>query len=335
MDYGRVIKRALEITWKHRALWLFGFLLALTGGGRGQINFRFPGGGGGGGQGLPGGRGLPSLPQISPQTIIIIAIAAVLAILVLVVVFVTIHYVSRAALIRMVQEIEETGEADVRRGFRLGWSRRTFHLFLIYLMVGLAMALVSLVLILFGFSPLLLLLVDNIIVRIFSVASTCGLCIPVVLFLIVLGVFVGVLLEIISRQCLLEGSGVLGSIRQGYALARRQLSHLAVIWLIMLGIGIGWFIVSFAVGLGIMILLGLPALALVLGLGFGIYAITQSTGLSVAVAAMVGLIALLIISIPILFIAGLYLTFHSSVWTLTFREIKRLDTQPAEMEPEQ
>jgi hypothetical protein len=30
MDYGRILKRALEMSWRYRALWLFGAILALT-----------------------------------------------------------------------------------------------------------------------------------------------------------------------------------------------------------------------------------------------------------------------------------------------------------------
>ena len=32
MDYGRLISHSFEIVRRYRALWLFGFLLALTGG---------------------------------------------------------------------------------------------------------------------------------------------------------------------------------------------------------------------------------------------------------------------------------------------------------------
>jgi len=32
MDHFKIVKRALETTWRYRALWLFGALVALTAG---------------------------------------------------------------------------------------------------------------------------------------------------------------------------------------------------------------------------------------------------------------------------------------------------------------
>ena len=45
MEYGRVIKRAIDVTWRHKSLWVFGIAAALFGAGR-------RGRGGGGGSGL-------------------------------------------------------------------------------------------------------------------------------------------------------------------------------------------------------------------------------------------------------------------------------------------
>ncbi len=49
MDYGKVLKRAWETTWRYRALWIFGIIIALTtasgsggstgGGGNGHRDF--------------------------------------------------------------------------------------------------------------------------------------------------------------------------------------------------------------------------------------------------------------------------------------------------------
>lgn len=60
MDFGRLLGRAFQITLHHRALWLYGFLLALFGGSGGSMNYRFPGGG----SGSPGGQGIPPVPGI-------------------------------------------------------------------------------------------------------------------------------------------------------------------------------------------------------------------------------------------------------------------------------
>ena len=41
MDYGRILARAFEITRRYRALWLFGFLLAVIGGSGGHPGLNF------------------------------------------------------------------------------------------------------------------------------------------------------------------------------------------------------------------------------------------------------------------------------------------------------
>ena len=40
-DFGGTLRRAWQITWKHKILWLFGLLSALAGG-RANLNFRGP-----------------------------------------------------------------------------------------------------------------------------------------------------------------------------------------------------------------------------------------------------------------------------------------------------
>ena len=47
MEYGRVIKRALEIVWHHKVLWIFGVVAVFFGAGKGS------GGGSAGPSGTP------------------------------------------------------------------------------------------------------------------------------------------------------------------------------------------------------------------------------------------------------------------------------------------
>src|SRR5437899_1899572 len=65
MDYGSLLSRAWQITWKHKILWLFGILA-----GFGSTNFNGNFGGGGGGRNVPNTPGTPpapTFPDISPQ----------------------------------------------------------------------------------------------------------------------------------------------------------------------------------------------------------------------------------------------------------------------------
>ena len=72
MDHFKVLKQALETTWRYRALWVFGILVALTttsrGGGNGG---RVPFSGDGDFRSLPGDF---AFPEIGPRVISIISI---------------------------------------------------------------------------------------------------------------------------------------------------------------------------------------------------------------------------------------------------------------------
>ncbi|NJN96774.1 MAG: hypothetical protein HC875_23020 [Anaerolineales bacterium] len=136
MNHTNILKRAFTITWRYRALWIFGFLLALCGGGgNGGGNFNFPSSGGEGDFG--DFEGLPSsVPEIDPNLIITLIVAFVCLILLISVVGVMVQYVTRTALIGMVRQVEDTAAATVRDGWRFGWSKRAWRIFLLNLLVG-------------------------------------------------------------------------------------------------------------------------------------------------------------------------------------------------------
>ena len=333
MDHIEVLKRAFKITWRHRALWLFGILLALTGGGGRGFRFNFPGGGGGG-EGLPTPGDLGAGPEIAPALITAIVVALVLFIIVLIVGFTMVRYVARTALIGMVKEIEDTGTTSVKSGFRTGWSRSAFRLFLIDLVIGIPMTIAVLLLLAFAASPLLLLFVDNIAARVIGVMVTVGLVIMVIILLVAAGVVISVLTLFFHRQCVLGEKGVIDSIRDGYWMVRRNLSKAGVMWLLMLGVGIGWGILLIPVTL----IIGAFAFAAGALPGGLIYLITGS---EVAGFAIGGIIGVVVLAVPLIFVNGLYLAFQSCVWTLTYLEIEAggaLEATPsevgAETEPE-
>ena len=87
-----------------------------------------------------------------------------------------VHYVARAALYRSVDQIEETGVAPKwREGFRLGWSNRSFRMWLLDLIVGIPFFIAAMLLLLLGATPLLLLAVDSSAAKALGVIATIGL----------------------------------------------------------------------------------------------------------------------------------------------------------------
>ncbi len=331
MDHFKVLKRAFEITWRYRALWVFGIILALTatagGGGSGpQATF-------GGNGGIPPGV-LPT-PDIPPEvvgTLIAIGIALACVILILIVASGIARYVAEVSLIRMVDDHEETGEKrSVRQGFRLGWSRTAWRLFLIDLLIGLPMVLVFILLFVLAFAPLLLWATESATAGVIGTVATIGLFFLVIFLIIVVGAVVSLLMHFFRRACALEELGVIEAIRQGYAVVRQHLKDVAIMWLLMVGLGLGWTLVVIPVTfllliLGV-ILGGLPAL-----LVGGLASLAFEGVVPWILAAAVGIpILILVVAVPGLLLGGLAEVFKSSVWTLTYRELRALEGLETEL----
>ena len=133
MDYGKILKRAWYMVWRYRALWVFGAILALTAGGGGNNWFQYTFNR----EDWPPGVRIDQIPAGAVSTVIAIGIALAFLIVIFIIAAAVARYVSETALIRMVDEHEETGvQYSVRRGFRMGWSRTTWRLFLIDLLIG-------------------------------------------------------------------------------------------------------------------------------------------------------------------------------------------------------
>ncbi len=326
MDHMRILSRAWAITWRYRVLWLFGFLFVLAGGGGARGT---PGGGsntgwrtGGGSGPFPSG-GLPF--GLTESTLITIVVVFVLVMLVLVVLLSILRYVAETAIIAGVDEIEGNQQAlTVRRGFRLGWSRRALRLFLADLAVYLPLVVAAIAILALAASPLLLLLAKNQALNAVAIVVTIGLALLVILAIIAAVLVVSLVMPYIRRRIVLGGQGVRDAIRQAVKLVRASLADTGLMWLWLLGIGIVWGLVMVPVALAVVVVAvlvgGLPA-ALV-------YALSHS----VVTAIVVGLPLFLIVLVPVLtLVQGVYQVYTSSAWTLAYREtvVRHGDVLPA------
>src|SRR6266508_3558026 len=162
MDPVKILKRAWYILWSYRALWVFGLVLALAAGsstsrGSGNNGVQYRQDQGENQQFTPHSmqeafrefnqelnklfkEGIPA-SHISGEaltTFLWVIGAFVLVMLILGIVVAIARYVSETAVIRMVDEYESSGDKmTVRQGFRIGWSRTAWRLFLINLIVNL------------------------------------------------------------------------------------------------------------------------------------------------------------------------------------------------------
>jgi len=320
MDHVQVLKRAWHMVWRYRALWAFGFILALTAGrsSNNWVQYTF-------GNEDFSGRGL-RLDRISPEvgrTLLAIGIGLACLVVLLIIVGAIARYVAETALIGMVDDHEETGQKrSVRQGFRLGWSRSAFRLFLIDLLIGLPVAVAFILLSLLASAPLLLWATKSTAAGALGTATTIGLGLLVVLLAIVVAVILAVLKPFLRRVCVLEGLGVTESIRQGYAVVRHNLRDIGLMWLITFGLRIGWVIAMIPVVLLLLVVSGALGGLLALLAG-GLTGLALEGAAPWVVAAVVGIpVFILMMAVPLAFLGGLFETYLSSTWTLTYRELR-------------
>lgn len=349
---GKVLKRSWNILWDYKTLWIFGFLLALTSGGGGGNGSRFQFGRSGGGRepGFDLGQGGPAMENLNrwleqnvmpllahPEqhigTFIWIGILLFVLVVLINVLAALIRYPSETAVIRLVDEYEQTGtKMGFRQGWELGWSRRAFRLWLIDLILSLPAILLALLVVL-GASVFFISISDADSAASLAILGISLLCIvPPVLLFVGLIVFLSVLRSLIARAIALEGVGVGESLRYGWALFKRNWKSIGVIWLVMVGIGIlyGLFaIVAFFVLIPAYIVLAIPAAIVAALPGLialaiaSLFATSPLTWIIAAVAALPFFFA--IAFAPMTFLSGWYMLYNANVWTLTYRELRHFE----------
>lgn len=318
------------MTWGYRALWVFGFLLALTlprNGGGSNSGFQFSGDEFNGGQGFP--NGFLQIPVTIPtpiwSAILTIGITLLCGILLIAVVTTSIRYISETALIRMVDMNEASEEmVAVGAGFRLGWSRPALRLFLIDLLIGVAGFVAFIMLVAVAAAPFLVWLTNNDLLRVLGSAVGVGMVILVILSFILIAIALSVVMHFIRRAAVLEDLGVFEAMGRGLSLVQKRLGDIVIMALIMFALGLAWVVVSIPVFILLVlvavVLGGLPAL--LAGLITSLFAQGALPWiLAIAVGLPIFLVALIV---PTGFVSGLYETFKSSTWTLTFREVVAL-----------
>jgi hypothetical protein len=355
INIGKILKRAWHILWNYRILWIFGILLAMTGGGHGGGN----GGGSNSGYQSNGNNAFqgfnqstnPTVQQLNRwfmlnieplfvhpdqhiATFIWIGVALFLLILVFGTIFALIRYPSETAVIRMVDEYEKTGtKVGFRQGWKLGWNRRAFRLWVIDLVVSLPAIL--LVAVLGGLGLLVYLTVKNgsQAALAASIITTIGCAFLFIFAFIVLMALLGLLRQFFVRAAALENTRIGESFRYGWAMFKRNWKSAGLMWLVMLGIGIGVTIaglIVFFLLIPAYIVLVLPAAIVAAIPGLAVFGIT-SIFASGPLAWIMGLLAavpffFMVVFAPLTLISGWYAIYASGVWTLTYREIKALES---------
>lgn len=306
MNHVDILKNAFHITARYRALWVLGLLWALAGGGASlrapnftytfeESNFT----------GVPF-RGFTILGLIVTACCLFLILGVIAAVL---------RYTLQAGVYRSLHALANEGVTPaVRKGFREGWNRRTWRLFLQDLLVGIPLALAALLALALALSPFLLLISDNGVVKGLGIAAAVGLILLWVLFLIVVVTVAGVLSQLWWRAAAVGDEDTVGAIRTGWRLARHNLGDVAVMWLLMLGAGLLWGLIMIPAVLMLVVVAGLLAA----GPGVLLYQATSSLIPALLWGIPVGLVVFVL---PLLFLSGLYLIFQASVWNQVYDQL--------------
>ncbi|MCD6291268.1 MAG: hypothetical protein J7M34_12250 [Anaerolineae bacterium] len=304
MDHIDILRRALRLAWNRKALWLFGAILFLTGGG----SFNFPRG-----QARWHAR-WTDLPFVSKNWIAWL-IAGSCLLLIVIVVGLILRYMAQVALYRLVdEELVLERAATVRHGFELGWDHRALRLFGIDLVIDIPFSLIALLILAFALSPLLLMLIDSTGMRVIAIILTVALGLLALLVLLILGGVVGVWHQLVARSAVLDDRRWYESLKHGYTLFVTHFKDVFLMALLMWGIAIGWRLVM----LPVTILLGVVAFVSGGVPAWLIWNLTGARWLAMLVGVPIGLGVFLL---PMAVIQGAYQAFHSTVWTITYREL--------------
>ena len=376
MDYGKVLKRSWHMVTRYRALWIFGIVLGLVTfswemvllGGLDDEN-QYPRGivittmdgetfhdalqrtlq-----EGIDGTEEEISITlreldrlftrelgrRFVVDVMIVLAVLAAAFVVTLIVTKIA-RYVSETALIRMVGDYEGTGERlGVWQGLRLGLSRTAWRFLFIDLAIDIPVILAFMLLFALAFTTLVFGIRGSTPATIIvGSLLTGGLFVTGIVLAVVVGTLLSVLKRFFRQACALECLGVIASIRRGWAVVRRKPVDVLVMWLIMLGITLGWGVV---IALSFLVLFPLLILFIVLGgvagalpayLVFLLSSLVFEGTLPVLLAVIVGLPSLILVMLaPWWCLGGLMEVFSSSAWTLTYRELSAAeDAQPVQV----
>jgi hypothetical protein len=308
MDYGKVLSRAWEITWRWKVLWILGFLASLGQGlSTGNTGYRF--------NGEDWGR-TTYAPHISGEVWAIVATVACLAILICIALWV-ISVMARGGLIAGVQQVEEESSTTFLQAWRVG-RKRFWTLFGISVLVALPILILTLILgALFIAGLVATGVTADSVERPAAVLSTlvptlCGggtLCCGLILLAIVLGQ-----IQIYAdRAAILEGLGWIDAFKRGWQVLKENIGPTFVLWLIFLVIGL----VVAAVIVVALMAVALPFAAIFQNVEPGAWLI--------APACCGGLVALIAFAT----LNSIIQTFTSATWTLAYRELTSRAAKPA------
>jgi len=280
MDYGNILSRAWQVTWKHKVLWVFGIFVALSSGSgsfNGGSNWTTDGSGGGGN--FPQPDMPPQLREFlnSPVLPIIIIAFVCLALIIALAIFLM-GVASTGALIGGIDLAESTGAVTFAQAWAIGTSN---FLKILGLKIGVGI--------------------------IGAVAIFAGIiCCPLLCLVVPGSIALQVIAEFASFAIVLDKEGAIESIQKGFNVLKTNFTSVLILGLILFGIGIAYGLV---VAIPVLIAFA-PAIIAVMGS-------TREPNMMLIGATALMFLCLIPILIVV---GGVYTTWQTATWQLAYRQ---------------
>jgi hypothetical protein len=305
MDFGYVLKRAWEIIWKFKVLWIFGILAGCgqaSGSSGSNSSYRVSNGNGN----IP-----PRIEQFFNQLdsaqITLMVTIAIIVVLLLIIISILLGTVGRVGLINGTMKAEQGAE---RLTFGELWHDGLTYFWRVFglnLLIGVII-----------FVAMLAIFIPGILLTIGTLGIFLACLLPIVCLLVPVMWAVSVITEQANVALVVENLGIFAALKRGWQVVKENAGNMIVMALIlMLGVGL---LGGFIIGLPLVVVLT-PAL-------IGIAANTADAlrnGLIIAGLLFVAYLPVLLL------LSGILRAYTSSAWTLTYI---RLSTKPLQSEIE-
>ena len=324
MDYGQIIKRAVQITWRYKFLWIFGIIMALCGQSSGgnprfQMNYSTP---------YDPTTGFPEFPAFFPEPlgqtpIAIYIIAGFILLIVFGLISILVGAMGRSALIKSVARAEEGESISFGSSWRDGLNKVVPVGILQTLLAipWLVMWAVVAAIVFTTFWPFFSqiftyrpgpesqepppFLEDFFVFFPMFFATICGM----ICFFFIIQMITGLFRTFGSRAIVLENQDVLGSFSRSWVLFRKNIGATVILALLI-------FVIGMVAGL----ILAIPAIAVMFPLMISTMpGIMSGAGPSASDFLLLGCAGIVMIVVFSL-VNGVLQVFIESSWTLAYRE---------------
>ncbi len=309
MEFGSIIKRSWQITWKYKALWVLGVFAGVSG--------CQGGGGGSGGSGTNFGQGVngnqpdfrgfvDALQQWLP------ALIAGLMLLVLVGLVMSVFSVAaRGALIVGVNRIEEGLTPALGTLWAAGFSR-FWTLVGLDILLRLPVVAVMLFVLVGVFAPLAGTLFSGGAPGAEVFVPVCGSLAIGVPLLMALSFVLGIMDLVARRYVMLSGQGAIQAAGNSWRFFRARFKDTFLMWLINAGLNMA---AAFVVAIPFVII------AIAVAIPAGVAAASKNWGMLFPVAG----VAFVLIMLVSFAYAAIWGTFTSALWTVFFRRVTGME----------